>query len=353
MPPTVVPELARRKLEAAWKKVADLSISAPTDAANLIRKVLSAKRVASSYILITGLLGKHTCHQVHPRSLQKGSSLPGAYDARSLCHKVVVPFEKTVGTLWGLSNEPLVGKAARHKEHDKYNPQLKFKDVAVHLHDVLEYAHTADAATVERMLVVALRLSKDLASRRVMPSIEQGANYAQVANFVREFLRETSGGARLVAVTGAFVTLLTEGCNVKVYPPNYSDKFAKTAGDIEVFSSHKLIGAYECKHRPLNLTDVQHGIGKARENGLSDYSFVYAAGLESGQKDTINKEIAKNADELDLPVIDIWMASPLWAALLNPLRRARFGEQVVAILREMMKLAEVANQAAELWNSLE
>jgi len=50
---------------------------------------------------------------------------------------------------------------------------------------------------------------------------------------------------------------------------------------------------------------------------------------------------------------DFLITDKAWTALLNPERRAILGETVVEILRNDMKRAEVANEAADLWNSLE
>jgi hypothetical protein len=102
-------EQARKFLESAWGKI-DSAASAPPDALSAIQEILTAKDVTYKCILITGLLGKRVNPHVHPRALQARSSLPGAYDARSLCHGVVVSFEKTKGNLFGLSNDPFLNK---------------------------------------------------------------------------------------------------------------------------------------------------------------------------------------------------------------------------------------------------
>jgi hypothetical protein len=352
MSTTVNLEEARQNIEAAWEKVADASISAPPAILAKIEEILGGD-VTYKYILVTGLLGKLTNQRVHARALQVGSSLPEAYDARSLCHRVVVPFEKTKGNLFGLSDEPFLNKPARHPEHDKNNKQLRNKRLAALTHDVLEAAQTASPVEVEAMLVSALRLGKEIAAAQVSATVEVDSTLQHVLRFVQEFLRETDGGAHLVAITGAFVTLLSEGFTVKVYPPTYADKFAKTSGDIEVFAEENLLSAYECKHRPLTLADVRHGIKKARENGIPEYVFVYAAGLAAGEEEAIKQEVDAAQEERDVALVNITTAARLWAVILNSHRRATFGETVATILREAMNRAEIANNAASLWNRLE
>jgi hypothetical protein len=108
----------------------------------LIENVLGASDVTFKYILVTGYLAKYVNPSAHARAIQVGSSLTGAYDARSLCHRVVVGFEKSKGNLFGLSNEPFVNKPARHPEHDGDNAQLRNKLGAKTLHNALEQAQS-------------------------------------------------------------------------------------------------------------------------------------------------------------------------------------------------------------------
>lgn len=345
-------EKARELLAAAWVKTDDQSIVPPAKVVAALNEVLAAKDVTFKCILVTGLLAKYTERQINPRALQVSSSLMGAYDARSLCHEVVVPFEKEHGDLWGLSNEPFVNKPARHPEHDKANKQLRNKKLAAPLHDILEFAHRAKWADCFAMLVHVLRVGKLRLTSRVAAQANTDASYQRVVDFVAAFLREAEGGARLVAVTGAFLTLLKDGFEVRVHPPNVSDKFGKTAGDIEVRRDGVLVSASECKHRQLTLGDVQHGLKKAREYGLREYCFVVAEGMADGQDTRIRAELDSAAKEIDALLIDIHAAAPQWAAVLNPIRRTSFGETVVHILRNSMKRADAANGAAELWNSL-
>ncbi|PQO47404.1 restriction endonuclease, SacI family [Blastopirellula marina] len=343
---------AMQNLENAWEKIEEADVAASPYNLAKIEEILTGQ-VTFKYILVTGLLGKLTNPDVHPRALQAGSSLQGAYDARSLCHKVLVTFEKTKGNLFGLSNEPFLNKPARHAEHDKNNTQLKNKRLATLTHDVLEAARKATPEEVEAMLVSCLRIGKEQAESQTTAAVDVESNYRHVTRFVRKFLEKADGGSRLAAVTGAYVTLLSPAHTVKVYNPNASDKFGKTSGDVEVFNEDdELVSAYECKHRAMNIDDIRHGIKKAKEAGIPEYVFVCAEGLADGQEQTIKQEIADASEEMDAILLDISKASQYWATALNPERRAQFGEVTATLLRDSMKRKEVANEAAELWNSL-
>ena len=79
--------------------------------------------------MVTALLSKASYPQINPLCLQKGSKLKGAYDARSICHFVLVPFEREyLFNALGGSNEPFLNKPARFPELDPSNPVRKGKD---------------------------------------------------------------------------------------------------------------------------------------------------------------------------------------------------------------------------------
>jgi hypothetical protein len=219
--------------------------------------------------------------------------------------------------------------------------------------DLLEYARGKSRDEVEALLVAALRKSKELAGNQVVATEDVDANYNHVVNFANKFLEKADGGARLVAVVGAFVSLVNDTYEVRVYHPNVADRFAGTGGDIEIYEDGRAFSAYECKHRPLTLDDVRHGVKKAKEKGLAEYYFVFAAGLQPGQERDIVKEIETAAAERDIILLNAKDIIPTWAAAVNHVRRAEFGKVVVDILRDRMRLADVANEAGDLWNSLE
>jgi len=341
---------AKAALDKAWAEVSSSS-RPPAAMGQLIESVLRASDVTFKYILVTGYLAKCVNPSAHARAIQVGSDLTGAYDARSLCHKVVVGFEKSKGNLFGLSNEPFVNKPARHREHDGNNSQLRNKPVAKLLHKALELAQKATRDEVYLGLVHILRVGSEHAANEQHVTVTTQVNLAKVLKFIKQFLAETDGGARLVGVWGAFQALLSEVAKVKVYSPNASDFFGRTSGDVEVYRDGVLVSASECKQRPLNLDDVNHGIKKSLEKGVPEYLFVISAGVAEGQNAAIRKAILAHSKEVDLGLVDIWKQAGLLAAMLNPVRRAKFGDSVAELLREMRKF-ESANAAAELWNKI-
>ena len=60
-----------------------------------IDSILRGSHKTYRYVLVTSLLAKSTNKDVDILSLQAKDDSAGAYDARSLCHKVIVPFERS------------------------------------------------------------------------------------------------------------------------------------------------------------------------------------------------------------------------------------------------------------------
>ena len=342
--------LARAALQKAWTETGSAS-RPPARMQQLIENILGASDVTFKYILVTGYLAKSVNPSAHPRAIQVGSSLNGAYDARSLCHKVVVGFEKSKGNLFGLSNEPFVNKPARHPEHDGSNTQLRNKIGAKMLHSALEQAQSANKDELWHGLVHILRVGSEHAKNEKEVKVVTQVNLEKVLKFIKEFLAETDGGSRLVGVWGAFQALLCENGDIKVYSPNASDFFGKTSGDVEVYYNDVLVSASECKQRPLNVDDVNHGIKKSLENGVPEYLFVVSEGIAQGQEKAISEAMLAHEKEVDLALVDIWKEMRLLTTMLNPIRRGKFGTVVVELLRKMRKF-DSANAAAELWNRI-
>ena len=260
-----------------------------------------------------------------------------------------MPFEKSKGNLFGLSNEPFLIKSLRHPEHDKDNPQLRNKKISALLHDALELIRVAPEAEAYSAVVHVLRLGKQRAElASVAPSAGEH-DLAICSEFVQEFLQKAAGGARLVALWVAMLQLSDEDSEVKAYNPNQSDAFAGTIGDVEVFIEGDLVSASECKHRPINLEDVEHGLRKNTSG--AEYIFVIAAGFETQQEENIRKKIAQAGELGDISLVEAQSEFASVLKILGPHRRRRLGTAVTVLLRTMREF-ESAEEAAALWSRL-
>ena len=340
--------IARRELDNSWLASAGQQNNLDPGIASMIQKLMAGRTLGYRYAVVTGILGKLVNPHVHPRAFQAHSKLQGAYDARSLCHRVVVIFEHEKGDLWGLSNEPFLIKALRHPEHDKANPQLRDKAGAILAHDILEWARSANSRELRDALSYMMILGRKRTAAVPKAVRATGSNLAKLGAFLEDFLRENTGGAGLVAVVATFVQMFNpqSDARVKAYPPNVSDQFGKTAGDIELRLSGRLVSAYECKDRDLNAGDISHGVRKGNAHSVRDYVFVTGPGFKTSVTD-----IERESKSVGFDVS--WVSSEeiiqSWTRALDSERRATFGKTVIDFLLAMPK-KEVAEGAERAWN---
>ena len=128
-----------------------------------ISLILEGSHKTYKYILITGLLAKATNSSVDIFSLQAKDETEGAYDARSLCHKVLVPFEREYfpNSLGG-SNEPYLNKPARFTRLTSENAVRKGYDRQIlgYVLDVFEEISNSETAIL--YLIHSMSILKDI-----------------------------------------------------------------------------------------------------------------------------------------------------------------------------------------------
>ncbi|CAH0281639.1 hypothetical protein SRABI80_03731 [Peribacillus frigoritolerans] len=131
-----------------------------------IYSVLNENHLTYKYILVNALLAKASFPEINMICLQKQSKLVGAYDARSLCHQVLVPFEeeKLFGA-FGSSIEPFLNKPARVPELSTSNLVRKGRDsrILVLLCSFLPKVNTKELAfeALTDAIYYAIQLAKD------------------------------------------------------------------------------------------------------------------------------------------------------------------------------------------------
>jgi len=322
-------ERARRILEDEWQHIqSDLGPFIDGNQALQVREVLSGPEKTYRYILVTAAISKATDVGIHCRSLQQRSSLPGSYDARSVAHKVVVPFEKAHGERLGGSNEPYLNKPARFPEFSMENPNRNIR-AQKRLFDLLEWCQDYVGNNPERARDLLRQVLVEVQS---LPPKDYGIQisatgdiFVDVVQAVRLYLSESSGGERLSAVTAALLSVLMQDRTVKAYPVNWPDEFADTAGDIEIFADESLVGAAEVKDKPLLGSDVQHCVKKALQKKLREYFIVYGQRISEGQESEIQR-IVKEATihGLDLYLLEAPRMHELILALCGKEGRRRF-----------------------------
>lgn len=254
------------------------------DIAKAISSVLRGSHKTYRYILVNALLAKATNKDVDALSLQKGDGRKGKYDARSLCHNVIVPFEKLKlqGCL-GDSNEPFLNKPARFVTLSVNNAVRAGKDreTLESLITILSQISTSEQAyeyLKSAMVVLKENHEEYLKKFSVGDALIDVSEFSQlVLDYIYKITNHTMDG-EVCPLVVAELEQLYLGMDYKVVPHkvNESGSSSKEVGDIDVFDSEgTLVNAIEVKDKNFSEQDVVHAITKFRQANLSSSLFIY------------------------------------------------------------------------------
>ena len=257
-----------------------------------IAKIVLGEHKTYRYILINGLLAKATNETCNPLVLQAGSTLSGAFDARSLCHKVVVPLEKELlGGRLGASNEPFLNKPARFPELSSSNAVRKGMDTEllatlISIFRKLNSSLTAVEALKDSLYFVMQRESRNLSD--LLPDVSTSKSEALLVPFAKYFVTESHGGETSAIVAGTCFSLLGKilgsDFDVRTHKVNQAGSSSNEVSDIDVYEEGCLIYSAEVKDKIFSAADVEHAIRKVAE--ADHFALIFLKGPRAHLVDT-------------------------------------------------------------------
>lgn len=270
-----------------------------------INDILTSNHLTFRYILTTALLAKSTSPDVNILALQKGSKLPGAYDARTLCHKVLVPFEENyLGNALGGSNEPFMNKPARYTELSKTNPVRRGNDQRLlnllcdFLPQIKDRPQAIDALTDSVFLL--LKIANDSQTLRNSFKINS-YTYKQCEDLVNDLLIQSFGGESLALATGGLLTLLLnehpQDISINVHTVNQSGASSKEISDIDVYRKDTILYTIEVKDKMYSSKDVTHAVNKASKSKADRMMFITGPRGSLNDKQKNQADLIKEASE--------------------------------------------------------
>lgn len=264
-----------------------------------IRTIILGKHLTFRYILVTALLAKATNPSINALALQAGAEVEGAYDARSLCHAVVVPLERQLlNSLLGGSNEPFLNKPARFPMISPSNAVRAGRDKALLLilHKVLSEVETAEQAFNGLYAALVSTLERQTARSGLLPKrLESSGAHLKTIEFIDAFVTRSIEGQVAAIVTGTLLSIYFdqfEGCEVIVHPVNQSGSSSKEVADIDIKKNGKIFVVFEVKDKPFSEQDVDHAAFKASQYGLNSITFVM--GVNGTYVGSSLKQVEKN-----------------------------------------------------------
>ena len=247
-----------------------------------IQAVISGTHKTYRYILLNGLLAKATNGDCNPIVLQAGSGLDGAFDARSLCHNVVVPIERELldGRL-GASNEPFLNKPARFPELSTSNAVRRGSDMNMlqKTIEVLSNTNTSEQALVSLNDCIYWVFQRETANFTVtLPDDIDGFEKSSLVEFAKELVSKSMEGetcALLASISfdiAAYV--MGNDLEVKMHKVNQAGSSSNEISDIDVYENGNLKYTAEVKDKEFTAHDVEHAVQKARGAGSDSLIFI-------------------------------------------------------------------------------
>jgi len=341
---------AKRIIEGEWNQVrsddsGEVNYLKDRSIAGTISEVLNASQLTYKYILVTNVIAKAVNPAIHYRAMQAQWDNPGAYNARSLGHQVIVEWEKEHGERLGGSNEPFLNKPARYPAFSMENSH-RSEQAHKRLYELLERLEEKtnsgeiDPEDVVRQTLYEISQLEPQTIDFEPPKSE--VPYSSVQKTVREFIEKSGGGERLASVTaGVMETEYTNRSGeytVEAEHANVPDEFSNAAGDVEVFYDEELIRAIEVKDKPTERSDLQHAITKARENKLAEYLYVVGQGFKN---ETERQAAIDEVDETNVEIILVYPDDLLSILKFSEREgRKRFVTAVGEFLNEMRAAEE-------------
>jgi len=249
----------------------------------LVDFVFDNTHLTYKYILFTALAAKATNESINPLALQAKSGLSGAYDARSICHGVIVKFEMTeLGKALGGSNEPFLNKPARFPELSKTNAVRRGRDqqILYKLCDDLPNIKTSEEAydslvyAIQKLL--AIKTQKESITNFDISALN--SNTARLYKFIDTLLNENHEGEILTLVIAGLYELYMENFYdtyfVDIHPVNQSGASSKEISDLDVYKNGLHFLSNELKDKPFNDNDLRHAADKVALSGKNQLHFI-------------------------------------------------------------------------------
>lgn len=269
-----------------------------TELKQLIRHALTSKTKSYHYVLPTQLLSKSVNHFLDARSLQVSYGEPGAFDARSIAHSVIVPFDQTNYRVLGGSPEPYVNNPLRFPAVTaQYREQQKQKSEWDELVQVLDRVESVNEETFTKLVFdqILFEIHKLLTNVVVTYPTPNRISLHRTYYLIEEYLSERSGGDRIEAVCTALFQVIGERFSifeqVRREKVNAADASSGMVADIECWFGGKIIMLVEVKDRSLTLTQLDAKLDSARAKKISEILFIAEQGKEKSEAIEISNRI--------------------------------------------------------------
>lgn len=262
-----------------------------------IKRSINAATKTYRYVLPTQLLAKAVDASLDCRSVQADSGLERSFDARSICHKVIVPFDRLNHNVLGGSTEPYVNNPLRipailkSQRKAQKNPN-EFDDLCL----VLDYAQEHPGIVLTLLDEVLHAMEQRMTEVSISYPLPNRTSLEQTQGVIFEYLKERTGGLRLQVVAVALFRCIGESFklfnSVRSASINAADASTGSVADLECLDSEgNIVLAVEVKDQQLELRHVQDKLPGIRSKGIKEFIFLVQGNVFQEHEREIHEKI--------------------------------------------------------------
>jgi len=291
---------AREILRVEWAKISALAEAKKLKDWLSNPKLLEAVNLSTNsptktyrYVLPTQVLSKLADSSLDSRCLQASRGGYGAFDARTVAHEVIVPFDQQNENVLGGSQEPYVSNPLRVSEVSAINRgaqknKLGWDQLCFVLTTVEEKKNTEFTRLIFRQILT--EIYRRLSTVRVVYPAPRRVSLAKTIEVIQTFLSEHSDGDRLLALSSALFTIIGRrfGLYEKVSRGKITaaDQASGMLSDLEcVTKDGRIVFAVEVKDRQITINQLRAKLRTIREKQVSEIFFVAQGTLDTEQSE--------------------------------------------------------------------
>ncbi|MBI1832059.1 MAG: restriction endonuclease, SacI family [Planctomycetes bacterium] len=295
-------EKGRKVLAVFWEDSLVTFVRPPTipDEISLaIERSVNSDTLTYRYVLPTQLLAKVVEASLDCRAIQAGAPLARAFDARSLCHSVIVDFDRSHHDVLGGSKEPYLNNPLRipaitRKHRGAQKDKAGFDDLAA----VLEFAQSKPELASDLFRLTLESIRRRLATVTITYPVPNRISLRQTEDLLGEYLASRSGGTRMQAVAVALFRCIGRRfrlfSEVRSANVNAADLQTGITADLECVDDRGVVlFAVEVKDRMLTLHQLQDKLPGAREKGIGELIFLVNGGIDPDSQMSVKETIER------------------------------------------------------------
>lgn len=307
------------------------------DLINIIQVCVNSKTKTYRYVLPTQLIAKLVDPSLDCRCLQALRSGSGSFDARTVAHQVIVPFDQANEGVLGGAPEPYVNNPVRVLEvSEQYRAPQKNKDDWDKLCKVLSLIQNRNSRKFTEAILkqVLAEIYRRLEGVRVVYPTPSRISLAKCLKLITDYLGEQSGGDRLLALSSALFAVIGKRfrlySNVRRAKITASDLATGLLADLEcVTDKDKIVLTVEVKDKELTISQMRGKIRTIREKQVSEIFFIAQRGVAQDDKGQIRELIDKEfVSGQNIYITDMISLGQATLALLGDAGRKDFLREV-------------------------